>query len=410
MHMVETDQVQRVVLRKVYDSRGNPTVEAEITTRGGKVGRASSPSGASRGTHEVVPFPKEGVDAGIERTRERLVPRITGAALGGQSIFDATLHEVDGTEDFSVLGGNTATALSVAYAAATAAARDEPLWRAITDDPDVLPSPPALVGNVMNGGVHAVGGPAIQEFIAFVEAPTARAEVEAAVAVHREVGRRLRELLPKTALGKGDEGGWVAPLPDEQALEILAGACRTVGEERADRKVRVRPGLDLAASELLRDGHYHYRDRKITPDEQGEFVARLATTYDLAYIEDPLDQEDFERFAELTRRVGKGRLIVGDDLYTTSVGRLQQGIDRSASNAILIKVNQVGTLTDTLEASRLARRSGWATVTSHRSGETPDGWLAHVALALGSRGLKCGVLGGERIAKLNELVRIAGDA
>jgi len=402
--------IERIELRKIYDSRGNPTVEAEITLEGGYGGRASSPSGASTGATEVRSFPSGGVDEAIRRTAERLAPRLRGFETGRQGEFDHRLKEADGTDDFSFLGGNVATALSLAYAAATAKARGVPLWAAIAGDAWKSPRVPGLVGNVMNGGVHAVGGPAIQEFIAFVEAPTAREEVEAAIAVHREVGRKLRKLFPTAALGRGDEGGWVAPLEDEKALEVLAEACQDVAAPLKGSGVTIRPGLDLAASELFKEGKYHYKGRALSVGEQVDFVSHLIERFGLAYVEDPFDEADFASFAALTQRFPKGPLIVGDDLYTTNPARVRRGIEERASNAVLLKVNQVGTLTDTLTTAELAGKAGWSTVVSHRSGETPDAWLSHVAYAIAARGLKCGVLGGERIAKLNELVRIAGDA
>jgi enolase len=404
--------IDKVALRKVYDSRGNPTVEADIFTKDGLAGRASCPSGASTGTHEVRSFPSGGVDEAIKNSAEKGVPRFQGFALGRQEEFDKLLKEVDGTEDFSFLGGNTATALSVAYASATAKVLRVPLWKAIGGGKYHSGTYPATVGNVLNGGVHAIGGPDIQEFIAFVKAPEVRLQVETAFAVHRAVGRRLKALFPSAALGRGDEGGWVAPLNNEQALNVLSESCKEVRDAMPHKGITIQPGLDLAASELFKDAKYHYKDKTLTPSEQVDYVARLIETYDLIYVEDPFDEEDYQSFSELTSSM-KGRkdlLIVGDDIYTTSPSRVKKGIDMKASNSVLLKVNQVGTLSETLETVRLARKAGWSTVVSHRSGETPDSWLAHVAVAVGSRGLKCGVLGGERVAKLNELVRIAEGA
>jgi enolase len=262
---------------------------------------------------------------------------------------------------------------------------------------------PAIVGNCMNGGAHAIGGPDIQEFIAFAESPDPRASVAAAIRVHGLIGEVLHQKLPTVALGRGDEGGWVAPLGNEDALEVLTAACARVREEL---HVEVHPGLDLAASEFYRDGLYHYKDRKLDTEDQVAFVSELVDRYGLRYLEDPLDQEAFDGFASVTRAVGGKSLVVGDDIYTTDVRRLADGLARHCSNAVLIKVNQVGTLSDALATVDLARAHDWATVTSHRSGEVPEGWLAHVALGTGARALKCGVVGGERVAKLNELLRL----
>jgi enolase len=401
-----------VAVRKVYDSRGNPTVEVDIATKEGLVGRASSPSGASTGTHEVRSFPPGGVDEAIKNCHDSCIPRIKGFAFGRQEFFDKLLKEIDGTADFSFLGGNTTTALSVAYASTTARVLGVPLWKAIAGGRHSVESYPATVGNVLNGGVHAIGGPDIQEFIAFVKAPDVRLQVETAFAVHRAVGRRLRKLFPSAALGRGDEGGWVAPLTNEQALAVLSESCTEVRDTMSKAGITIRPGLDMAASEFFKDGKYHYKDRTLNPSEQVDYVAKLVDKYDLIYLEDPFDEEDFRGFTDLTLRM-KGRkdlLIVGDDIYTTSPARVKKGIEVAASNSVLLKVNQIGTISETMETALLARKAGWSTVVSHRSGETPDSWLAHVAVAVGSAGLKCGVLGGERVAKLNELVRIAEGA
>jgi enolase len=404
--------IDKVNLRKIYDSRGNPTVEADIVTKDGICGRASSPSGASTGSHEVRSFPSGGVDQAIKNCQLKAISQIQGFSLGRQELFDKLLKDVDGTDDFSFLGGNTTTALSVAYASATAKVEGVPLWKAIAGVRHKVATYPATVGNVMNGGVHAIGGPDIQEFIAFVKAPDVRLQVETAVAVHRAVGRRLKALFPTAALGRGDEGGWVAPLTNEQALKVLSESCTEVRDAMPRKGVTVGPGLDMAASEFFKDGAYHYKDKTLKPSEQVDYVAHLVDEYDLIYLEDPFDEEDFRGFAELTSSM-KGRkdlIIVGDDIYTTSPVRVKRGIEIGASNSVLIKVNQIGTISETLETVQLAKKAGWSTITSHRSGETPDSWLSHVSVAIGSAGLKCGVLGGERVAKLNELVRIAEGA
>ncbi|MGC2288722.1 MAG: enolase C-terminal domain-like protein, partial [Thermoplasmata archaeon] len=305
---------------------------------------------------------------------------------------------------FSRIGGNTATAISVASALALAGERRSPLWQLLLRPGLDGKSYPAIVGNCLNGGRHAIGGPEIQEYHAIAEAPKPSDAIRAALEVHHAVGARLKAQFPHAALGRGDEGGWVAPLGNVEALELLTEACTEV---RDRLRTAVYPGLDLAASEFYRDGRYVYRERSLDPDGQVAFVASLADQYGLRYVEDPIQEADFDGFTAVTKAVGRRALVVGDDIYTTAEPRVAEGIRRHASNAVLIKVNQVGTLTDTLATVDLARRSGWKTVTSHRSGETPDGWLAHLAVAFGSAGLKCGLLGGERVAKLNELLRLA---
>ena len=320
-----------------------------------------------------------------------------------QGAVDGVLHEVDGTPDFARLGGNTATAISVASAMAYGEETHQPLWKVIARPGVDGRSFPAIVGNCMNGGVHAIGGPEIQEFIAFAESPDPRRSVAAAIRVHGLIGAALRRRLPDAPLGRGDEGGWVAGLGNEEALAVLTEAC---ADARKELGVEVHPGLDLAASEFYRDGKYRYKDRQLDPEAQVSYVAELVDRYGLRYLEDPLDQEAFDGFAAVNRAVGKKALVVGDDLYTTDVRRVREGVARGSSNAVLVKVNQVGTLSDTFATVDFARTHGLATVTSHRSGEVPEGWLAHVALGTGARALKCGVVGGERVAKLNELLRL----
>lgn len=396
-------RIASVEVAALYDSRGRPTVEAMVVLESRSRGRAGAPSGASTGTHEVRAFPAGGVPEALATAREHVGPALVGLDPGEPGVVDRALHEVDGTPDFRRIGGNTATAISVASAMAHGDEAGQPLWKVLARPGVDGRSFPAIVGNCMNGGVHAIGGPEIQEFIAYAEAPDPRRSIAAAIRVHTIIGEALHRKFPTIALGRGDEGGWVAPLGNEEALEVLAAACARAREEL---KVEVHPGLDLAASEFYRDGHYAYRNRKLDEEGQIAWVGELVDRHGLRYLEDPLDQESFDGFAAVTRAVGGHALVVGDDLYATDVRRVQTGVDRSSSNAVLIKVNQVGTLTDTAATVDLARARGLATVTSHRSGEVPEGWLAHVALGTGARALKCGVVGGERVAKLNELLRL----
>ena len=393
--------IEDITLRRILDSRGNPTVEADITTASG-FGRAAAPAGASIGTHEAQAWPAEGVAAAIALARREVVPQLLGLDAGEQAQVDALLHEVDGTASFSRIGGNLAVAISLATARAAAASRGVPLFRYLAGVGDCVL--PAVMGNVLGGGAHAVGGTDIQEFIVTSFDDDISRAIEANAAVHRAVGAALRARFPETALGKGDEGAWVAPLENVAALELVVAATQGVAAETG---VDIRPGLDLAASEFYRDGKYRYRDRSLTPAEQVDFVVSLIKDYNLHSVEDPLDQEDFTSWAALTARTDA--LIIGDDLYATNIARLAQGIELEATNAILIKPNQVGTLTDTIDAVALAREAGLATVISHRSGETTDTAIAHLGVAFGCHAIKTGTVGGERVAKLNELVRIAGE-
>ena len=392
--------IEGAEIRKILDSRGDPTVEVDILTEGAR-GRAAAPSGASTGTHEVRAFPEGGVDSGIARFREDVEPRLIGTEVTSQKEIDALLTQIDGTADFSRIGGNVAVATSLAVAKAAANSFGLPLYRYVGGAfAHRLPYP---MGNVIGGGRHAIGGTTIQEFLAVAQGPTVAASVFANARVHRVAKELLRERHPSGPLGRGDEGAWVAAIGDEDALIILAEACRLVSHEVG---FDVAPALDLAASEFYRDGKYRYPDRALSPDEQIDFVAGLVDRYGLFSVEDPLQEEDFAGYARLTERVGGTCHVIGDDIFATNVERLRKGIQVRAANAILIKPNQIGTLSGAKAAVDLAHRHGYATVMSHRSGETTDETIAHLAVAFGCLGIKTGAVGGERIAKLNELIRI----
>ena len=395
--------IRTVELAGIFDSRGRPTVEATVFLESGAHGRAGAPSGASTGTHEVRAFPAGGVAEALSTFSRWVAPRLVGLD-GEPSVVDAVLAEIDGTADFEKIGGNTATAVSVASAVARAQELGRPLF-------EVLRRPgveglrfPAVVGNCLNGGRHAIGGPDIQEFLAFAEGRTVDESIRAALAVHEKLGSELRRKFPHQALGRGDEGGWVAPLSNIEGVELLRVACEATRDELG---ISVHPGLDLAASEFFEKGRYHYQDRTLGPEEQVAFVGNLVDRYGLRFVEDPFDEEGYGEFTELTRAFGRQCLVVGDDLYTTREDRVRRGLEQNASNGVLIKVNQVGTLTSTFATVDYARSKGADLIASHRSGETGDSWLAHLALAIGARGIKTGGLGGERMAKLNELLRVA---
>jgi enolase len=395
--------ITAVRIDPIFDSRGHPTVEVEIVAAGGSRGRVGAPSGASTGRTEVKALPEGGVPAALRAFAERVAPALLGADLADRAGIDARLHDADGTPDFSRIGGNVATAASLASAVALANETGRSLWEVLRRPGVDGRTFPAIVGNCLNGGRHAIGGPEFQEFHAVSDAPRPDDAVRAALRVHGLVGEELHRRFPKLALGRGDEGGWVAPLGNVDALELLRDACDRARDELG---VPVRPGLDLAASEFYSDGRYRYRDQTLDEDGQIGFVTKLAERYGVVYLEDPLEEGAYDGFARLTASVGARIRVVGDDLYTTHARRLERGIERKATNAVLIKVNQVGTLTDTLATVDLARAHGLATVSSHRSGDLPEGWLAHVAVGTGAWGLKCGLLGGERVAKLNELLRL----
>jgi enolase len=397
--------VTDVRLRRVLDSRGNPTVEAEVTTESGGFGRAAAPSGASTGEYEAIERPAE---EAIAKARELAVPRLEGQVYAGdQRGVDAALRAADGTENFSEIGANSAVAISMAAAKAASDVLGAPLYQHLGGAfrGDEYPTP---LGNVVGGGEHAADATDIQEFLAApVGAPSVTEAVFANAAVHGAVHDVLAERdLPA---GKGDEGAWAPSVSDTEAFDVVAEAI-----DRAEDEVgfEIRMGLDVAASEMwnAEDAVYEYSDTTRTPDEQVDYVADLVDDHDLVYVEDPLEEDDFEGFAELTDRVGDRTLVCGDDLFVTNVERLQRGIDDGAANSILVKPNQIGTLSDAFDAVELARDNGYDAVISHRSGETEDTTIAHLAVATAAPFIKTGAVGGERTAKLNELIRIEENA
>jgi enolase len=394
-----------VALRRVLDSRGDPTVEAEVHTESGGFGRAAAPSGASTGEHEAVELPP---GEAIAAAREHALPRIEGQVYAGdQRSVDRALRAADGTGNFSEIGANSAVAISMAAAKAASDVLGAPLYQHLGGAfrGDSFPTP---LGNVVGGGEHAADATEIQEFLAApVGAPSVTEAAFANAAVHAEVHDRLSEQGIPAA--KGDEGAWAPSITDAEAFELVTGAVEAVAD---DVGFEIRVGIDVAASELYdpADGVYRYGDAERDPAEQVEYVAGLARQYDLAYVEDPLDEEDFEGFAFLTDRVGGRTLVCGDDLFATSVARLERGIEAGAANSILVKPNQTGTLTGAFDAIERGREAGYAPVVSHRSGETEDTTIAHLAVATDAPYIKTGAVGGERTAKLNELIRIEANA
>jgi enolase len=399
-------RIEDVRLRRVLDSRGEATVEADVTTESGGFGRAIAPSGASTGAYEAVERPP---DEAIAAAREHAVPRLEGQCFAGdQREVDAALRAADGTEDFSEIGANSAVAISMAAAKAAADLLRIPLYQHLGGAfrGDDFPVP---LGNVIGGGEHAADSTDIQEFHAVpVGAPSVADAVFANAAVHAAVGAALAER--DTPANKGDEGAWAPQgIDDARAFELLADAAAAIGEEFG---FEIALGLDVAASELYDAdaGVYRYGDTERTPEEQVDYMAGLVDEHDLVYLEDPLDEDDFEGFAALTDRVGDRTVVCGDDLFATNVERLERGIDADAANGILVKPNQIGTLSQTVDAIEAATRAGYTPVVSHRSGETEDTTIAHLAVATGAPYVKTGAVGGERTAKLNELIRIEHEA
>ncbi|MBQ6220219.1 MAG: phosphopyruvate hydratase [Methanosphaera sp.] len=398
--------IEDVRLRKIIDSRGNPTVEADILTWNG-FGRAAAPSGASTGVNEVASFPEGGVNQVIEEVEDLISSEIIGMEAEDLREIDAVLKEIDGTDNFSTIGGNTAVAVSMATAKAAASSYNLPLYKFLGG---IMPlSIPFPLGNMINGGAHAgTNAPDIQEFLVIpVGASNIMEAMETNINVHRRIKEKIQATDSTFTGGKGDEGGWAPNLTNEQALEIQTSSCEEITNETG---VEVRPGLDVASSEFWDEKEQKYiyerEGTSRTVEEQIDYIADLVDTYKFFYVEDPIQENDFEAFAELTAKSGKDCLICGDDLFVTNPEILAKGIEAKAANSLIIKPNQIGTLTDTYNSIQLAKANKYVPVVSHRSGETTDETIAHIAVAFNAPIIKTGAAGGERIAKLNELVRI----
>ncbi len=391
--------IEDITVRKILDSRGNPTVEVEVYTIHG-FGKAAAPAGKSTGKHEVRAYPPGGMDAGIKYLMEHADSMIGMDAVMQEDV-DAAIHEIDHTPDFSMLGGNIAVALSLAVAKAAASALGMSLFRYLGGT--YATNIPKPVGNVLGGGKHAINGTSVQEMLSAALSESAQANVFANARVHAVLGEKLRKKFPNLSIGLGDEKAWVAPLGDEEAVATVRDAIDAVRDETG---LDIRPALDFAASSFYKNGKYVYRNKELSTEEQIEFVEKLVKDYGIYIVEDPLDEEDFDGFAELTKRIGHIAYVVGDDIFVTNTERIKMGIEKGAANAVLIKPNQIGTLTDTYRAVKLAKENGYACMISHRSGETCDTSIAHLGVAFGCEFIKTGTIGGERLAKLNELIRI----
>ncbi len=398
--------IEDVRVRKILDSRGNPTVEVDVITWNG-FGRAAAPSGASTGAREVVAFPAGGVDKIIGEVEDIISSELIGMDAEDLNEIDTVLKEIDGTENLSSIGGNTTVAVSMATAKAAASSYNMPLYRFLGGNmPSEIPYP---LGNMINGGAHAGrNAPDIQEFLVI---PVGAENITEAVFTNVNVHKKIRELIQvkdhSFTGGKGDEGGWAPNLTNEEALEIQVKACQIVTDETG---VEVKPSMDLAASEMWDPSKemYVYQREGVerSTGEQVDFVEEIIDNYGFFFVEDPIREDDFKGFTELTNKVGKKCIICGDDIFVTNAELLQEGIDKHAANSIIIKPNQIGTLTDTYNTIELARNNKYVPVVSHRSGETTDETIAHLAVAFSCPIIKTGAVGGERIAKLNELIRI----
>jgi enolase len=414
-----TTLIEDVIAREILDSRGNPTVEVDCFLEGGSVGTALVPSGASTGAHEAVElrdgdtgrYGGKGVLSAVRNVNDVIRPEVLGSDAVDQVSLDRLLIDLDGTPNKSALGANALLGVSLAAAHAAADAVDLPLYRYLGGiGARTLPVP--LV-NVLNGGKHAMDSTDFQEFMLVpLGALTFREALRWAAETFHALGRLLHERGFATTVG--DEGGYAPSLDsNEAAIAVLLDAIRAAGYEPGEQ---IAIALDPAASELWSDGAYRLsrEGRTLTSDEMVDFWTDWLQRYPIVSIEDGLAEDDWDGWAKLTARLGDRIQIVGDDLLVTNTARLQRAIDERAANSILIKLNQIGTLTETLEAIEMAQRAGWTAVISHRSGETDDATIADLAVACNTGQIKTGSMSrGERIAKYNRLLRIEeelGDA
>ena len=404
--------------RQIIDSRGNPTTEVEVTLASGALGRAAVPSGASTGEFEAVElrdggdaFGGKGVGAAVANVNRELAAAVAGLDAADQAGLDRAMAELDGTADKGRLGANAILGVSLAAAKAEAADRGLPLWRHLGGDAaHVLPVP---MMNVLNGGVHADNRVDFQEFMVV---PVGADTFSLALRTGVEVFHALKRTLGERGLGTsvGDEGGFAPDLDsNEAALEALVRGVEAAGY-RPGEDVAI--ALDPATSELF-DGDYElsHEGRTLTSAELADYWADLAERYPIVSIEDGMDEEDWDGWKALTERLGERMQLVGDDLFVTNTERLRRGIELGVANSILVKVNQIGTLTEALEAVRMAHEAGYTAILSHRSGETEDTTIADLAVATGCGQIKTGAPSrSDRVAKYNQLLRIeealGGDA
>jgi enolase len=401
--------IEQVAAREILDSRGNPTVEVEVALIDGTVARAAVPSGASTGEHEAVElrdggsrYGGKGVQKAVEGVLDEIAPAVIGLSADEQRLVDQTLLDLDGTSGKSRLGANAILGVSLAVAKAAAESAGLPLFRYLGGpNAHILPVP---MFNILNGGAHADTGVDVQEFMV---APIGAPDFKEAVRWGAEVYHSLKSVLKKQGLntGLGDEGGFAPDVAGTRAaLDLICSAIEAAGF-KPGRDVAL--ALDVAATEFFRDGAYQFEKQSQNTAQMTEFYSKLLDAYPLVSIEDPLSEDEWDGWAELTAAIGDRVQIVGDDLFVTNPERLEEGIERGVANALLVKVNQIGTLTETLDAVALAHNSGYRTMMSHRSGETEDTTIADLAVAVGSGQIKTGAPArSERVAKYNQLMRI----
>ncbi|MCB0215624.1 MAG: phosphopyruvate hydratase [Chloroflexi bacterium] len=402
-----------ILAREVLDSRGNPTVEAEVRLEDGSFGRAIVPSGASTGAHEAHErrdgdakrYGGKGVLGAVTAVREEIEPELIGLPADEQGMLDRIMIELDGSPDKGRLGANAILSVSLACAKAAAMSHGLPLYRYLGGvDAKTLPVP---MFNILNGGKHASNSTDFQEFMVMpVGAPDFREGLRWAVEVYQALGRVLKEAGQSTNVG--DEGGYAPSLPsNDAAIEVVLQAIERAGYRPGEDIVIA---LDPANTEIYVDGRYRLtrEGRQLTSAEMVDFLADWTARYPIVSIEDGLAEDDWAAWSALTARVGDRVQLVGDDLLVTNTERLSRGIAEKAANSILIKVNQIGTLSESLDAVRMAQRAGWTAVISHRSGETEDSTIADLAVATNAGQIKTGAPArSDRVAKYNQLLRIA---
>jgi len=401
--------------RQIFDSRGNPTVEVDVLTENGFLGRAAVPSGASTGEHEAVElrdggsaYMGKGVSKAVDNVNQIIAPELLGVAVFEQNTIDQIMIDLDGTPNKSVLGANAILGVSLAAAKAAAAELGMPLYRYVGGvSANTLPVP---MMNIINGGSHSDAPIAFQEFMVM---PVKAASFSHAMQMGSEIFHHLKKVLHTRGLSTavGDEGGFAPTLNGtEDALDTIALAVKNAGYTLGDD---VMIALDCAAAEFYVDGKYDYTKfegatGKIrSSEEQADYLASLAKTYPIISIEDGMDENDWDGWKYLTEKIGDTVQLVGDDLFVTNVTRLERGIQNNTANSILIKVNQIGTLTETIAAVNMAHNAGYTAVMSHRSGETEDNTIADLAVALNCGQIKTGSASrSDRMAKYNQLLRI----
>jgi len=400
--------IERIHARQVLDSRGNPTVEAEVFTNSG-FGRAIVPSGASTGTLESVELRDgddtwggRGVTGAVGHVNDEIASALVGRDVTRQEEIDLAMNDLDATNNKASLGANAILAVSMAVARAAAASVGLPLYRYLGGPAARVLPVPCL--NVLNGGVHAANSVDIQEFMLV---PAGLPSYSEALRAGVEVYHALKQILAGQGLSTnvGDEGGFAPDLPTNGvAIELLVEGIEAAGYEVGEE---IGIALDVAATEIHREGRYALEGRDLTSEEMVDYLAGLATSYPLVSIEDGMSEDDWDGWKTLTGRIGETTQLVGDDLFVTNVEILRRGIEEKAANSILIKVNQIGSVSETLHTMQAAERAGFAQMVSHRSGETEDTFIAHLAVATNAGQIKTGAPArGERTAKYNQLLRI----